>query len=133
MDAVPLQLVYDGAGPVHWDGGVGALGLQDQAGVLHPGSPGAGGAVVFDFTLQVKSLDAATAVLVGDFAHGSPADRFLYRGWRNTTGGFAQRLNHAPAASALTRRTKLSTRSDDSSARVAADITSRAPSPSSGT
>ena len=92
MDSIRLQLVYDGAGPVHWDGGAGAFGLQDKAAVLHPGSPGAAGAVVFDFTLQAKSLDAPTAVLAGDFAHGAPADRFLYLGWRNATGGFAQRL-----------------------------------------
>ena len=92
MEAIALQLIYNGAGPVHWDGGAGAFGLQDKAGMLHPGTSGAGGAVVFDFTLQVKSLDAATAVLVGEFAQGAPADRFVYLGWRNPTGGFAQRL-----------------------------------------
>ena len=92
MEAIHLQLIYDGAGPVHWDGGAGAFGLQDKQGALHPGTPGAAGAVVFDFTLQVKSLDAKIAVLTGDFAHGSPAERFLYLGWRNTAGGFAQRL-----------------------------------------
>ena len=92
MEAIALQLIYDGAGPVHWDGGDGAFGLQDKTGTLHPGTPGAGGAVVFDFTLQAKSLDAATAVLIGDFAHGTPADRFVYLGWRNATGAFAQRL-----------------------------------------
>ena len=92
MDALPLQLVYDGAGPVHWDGGADAFGLQDKQEQLHPGTPGAGGARVFDFTLKVKSLDATMAVLTGDFAHGTPAGRFLYLGWRNTTGGFAQRL-----------------------------------------
>ena len=31
-------------------------------------------------------------MLVGDFAHGKPAERFLYLGWRNAAGGFAQRL-----------------------------------------
>lgn len=92
MDTIRLQLVYDGAGPVHWDGGPGAFGLQDKAEVLRPGVPGAGGAVVFDFTLQVKSADADAVVLVGDFAHGKPADRFLYLGWRNAAGHFAQRL-----------------------------------------
>ena len=92
MDTIRLQLIYDGAGPVHWDGGAGAFGLQDKAEVLHPGVPGAGGAVVFDFTLQVKSVDAGSAVLVGDFAHGKPAERFLYLGWRNAAGNFAQRL-----------------------------------------
>ena len=92
MDAIHLQLIYDGAGPVHWDGGAGAFGLQDKVGVLHPGAAGAAGARVFDFTLQVKSLDAGMAVLTGDFAHGNPAGRFLYLAWRNRAGGFAQRL-----------------------------------------
>ena len=92
MDAIPLQLIYDGKGPAIWTPAPGAFGLQDRAEVLHPGTPGAAGAVVFDFTLQVKSLDARAVVLTGDFAHGSPAERFLYLGWRNTAGGFAQRL-----------------------------------------
>ena len=92
MEAIHLQLIYDGAGPVHWDGGADSFGLQDKAGALHPGAPGAAGARVFDFTLSVKSLEAATAVLTGDFAHGSPAKRFVYLGWRNAAGNFAQRL-----------------------------------------
>ncbi len=92
MDAVRLQLVYDGAGPVRWDGGADAFGLQDKDGALHPGTPGAAGAVVFDLTLRVKSVDAGGVVLVGDFAHGRPAERFLYLGWRNAAGNFAQRL-----------------------------------------
>ena len=92
MEAISLQLVYDGKGPVHWDGGAHAFGLQDKDEHLHPGAPGAAGARVFDFTLTVKSLDAATAVLTGDFAHGKPAERFLYLGWRNAAGHYAQRL-----------------------------------------
>ena len=92
MDTIRLQVVYDGAGPVHWDGGADAFGLQDKSGALHPGAPGATGVAVFDFTLRVKSLDAAAVVLVGDFAHGTPAERFLYLGWRNAAGNFAQRL-----------------------------------------
>ena len=92
MDAVRLQVVYDGAGPVHWDGSGAAFGLQDKAAALHPGAPCAGGAVAFDFTLRVKSVDASGVVLVGDFAHGPPAGRFLYLGWRNAAGNFAQRL-----------------------------------------
>jgi len=92
MEAIHLQLIYDGKGPAIWTPAPGAFGLQDKAGALHPGTPGAAGAMVFDFTLQVKSLDAKAVVLTGDFAHGSPAERFLYLGWRNTQGGFAQRL-----------------------------------------
>ena len=92
MESVALQLVYDGKGPAIWTPRPGAFGLQDKDGALHVGKPGARGAVVFDFTLQVKSLDAEMAVLAGDFAHGKPGDRFLYLGWANTAGGFAQRL-----------------------------------------
>ena len=92
MQAIALQLVYDGKGPAIWTPAPGAFGLQDKAGALHPGKPAAAGAVVFDFTLQVKSLDSEIAVLTGEFAHGSPAERFLYLGWANTAGGFAQRL-----------------------------------------
>jgi len=92
MDAIALQLIYDGAGPVHRDGGAGAFGLQDRHGVLHPGTRGAAGAVVFDFTLQVKSMDDEAVVLCGDLAHGSPAGRFLHLAWADTAGGFAQRL-----------------------------------------
>ncbi|MFL6696307.1 MAG: DUF5990 family protein [Vitreoscilla sp.] len=92
MQAIALQLIYDGAGPVHWQGGADAFGLQDRQGALHPGTPGAAGALVFDFTLQVKSLDSTAAVLAGEFAHGGPAERFVYLAWRNAGVGFAQRL-----------------------------------------
>jgi hypothetical protein len=39
MDALRLRVIYDGAGPVHWDGGPGAFGLQDKDEVLHPVTP----------------------------------------------------------------------------------------------
>ena len=92
MEALRLRLIYDGQGPTIWTPAPGAFGLQDKSGVLHVGTPGAAGAVVFDFALQVKSLGADQVVLVGDFAHGRPAERFLYLGWRNAAGAFAQRL-----------------------------------------
>jgi hypothetical protein len=92
MDALRLRVIYDGAGPVHWDGGPGAFGLQDKDEVLHPGALCAGGAVAFEFTFRVKTLDASSVVLVGDFAHGKPAERFLYLSWRNAAGNYAQRL-----------------------------------------
>ena len=56
-----------------------------------------------------------------------------YFAQRSIEPGGQPRRRHALAASAVTRRKKPSTRSDFSSARVAADITSSAPSPSSGT
>jgi hypothetical protein len=95
METIHLRVVYDGAGPVHWDAAAGAFGLQDKGVVLHPGAAGAAGARVFDFTLQVKSPESDPPVLSGDFAHGPPSARFLYLGWshrRDTHGGFAQRL-----------------------------------------
>ena len=92
MDAVAFQLIYDGKGPAIWTPAPGAFGLQDKAEVLHVGTPGARGAVVFDFTLQVKAMDANAVVFTGDFAHGKPAERFLYLGWRNAAGAYAQRL-----------------------------------------
>ncbi len=92
METVRLRLIYDGKGPAIWTPAPGAFGLQDKAETLHVGVPGKAGAVVFDFALQVKSLDADQVVLVGDFAHGKPAERFLYLGWRNAHGAFAQRL-----------------------------------------
>ena len=94
-DTLRLRLVYDGLGPVHWSpvaGAAGAFGLQDKSEVLHAGSLRAGGALAFDFTLRVKSVGADAVVLVGDFAHGKPAERFLYLGWRNAAGNYAQRL-----------------------------------------
>ena len=95
MDSLLLRLIYDGKGPVHWSplpGALDAFGVQDKAGILHPGTPGAAGAIVFDLVLQVKSLNADAVVLAGEFAHGTPAQRFLYLGWRNAAGNFAQRL-----------------------------------------
>ncbi len=91
-DSVRIRLVYDGVGPVFWNGGPGAFGLQDKAGTLHPGTPGAGGGVVFEFALRAKPSASGAALLSGDFAHGPPSARFLYLGWRNVDGHFAQRL-----------------------------------------
>ncbi len=50
------------------------------------------GTVVFDFSLQVKLGSTGSPVFTGSFAHGSPSERFLYLGWRDVRGAFAQRL-----------------------------------------
>ncbi len=92
MDSIHLRLIYDGAGPIHWSRAPGAFGLQDKDAVLHLGTAGAKGTVVFDFTLQVKAGSGDALVLTGDFAHGPPSARFIYLGWRNEQGAFAQRL-----------------------------------------
>ncbi len=92
MDTLPLRLIYDGAGPIHWSRKPDAFGLQDKAEVLHLGAVCPNGTVVFDFVLQVKTGTSEAPILLGDFAHGPPSGRFLYLGWRNTQGAFAQRL-----------------------------------------
>lgn len=92
MDTIRLRLTYDGKGPAIWTPLPGAFGLQDKDVVLHPGAPGTGGTTVFEFTLQARPHESGEAVLSGAFAHGPPAARFLYLGWRNAQGAFAQRL-----------------------------------------
>jgi hypothetical protein len=92
MNSIRLRVIYDGKGPLKWSGGPDGFGLQDKAGVLHRGSGGPHNTVIFDLSLQVKPADTDAPVFVGDFAHGPPAGRFLYLGWRNAQGGFDQRL-----------------------------------------
>ncbi len=89
---IDLRVTYDGAGPVFWSGYPDHFGLQDASGVLHRGEAEPGGAVIFAFSLEVKTGSAGSPVFVGPFAHGPPAKRFLYLGWRNHDGAFAQRL-----------------------------------------
>ncbi len=89
---IRFELRYDGAGPVYWSGDPRQFGLQDKSEVLHPGRAEPDGVVVFGFSLGVKPGGAGSPVFVGDFAHGPPAGRFLYLGWRNAQGAFAQRL-----------------------------------------
>jgi len=89
---IQFRLCYDGVGPVYWSGEPDHFGLQDKSGVLHQGRTGPDGLVWFDFSLAVKPAGADAPVFVGDFAHGPPAGRFLYLGWRNAQGAFAIRL-----------------------------------------
>jgi hypothetical protein len=89
---IDLRVTYDGVGPVFWNGGPDHFGLQDASEILHRGEVGADGAVTFAFSLEVKTGRAGPPVFVGPFAHGPPAKRFLYLGWRNRDGAFAQRL-----------------------------------------
>ncbi|HEY9025111.1 MAG TPA: DUF5990 family protein [Burkholderiaceae bacterium] len=92
MDMLRLRLTYDGSGPAIWTPAAGAFGLQDRDAVLHVGSPRPDGSTVFEFELRAKPHESGVAVLSGAFAHGPPAARFLYLGWRNAQGAFAQRL-----------------------------------------
>lgn len=91
-DSIRIRLIYDGLGPVTWHRDPRAFGVQDKAGVLHNGSLGPDGTVLFDMQFQVKPNGAGGAVLSGSFAHGPPSGRFIYLGWRELHGGFAQRL-----------------------------------------
>lgn len=87
-----LRIVYDGTPPNTWDGGAKDFGLQDKENVLHLGKTERSGHVVFDVSLDVKPEPTAKPVFLGDFAHGSPKERFLYLSWRNANGAYAQRL-----------------------------------------
>jgi hypothetical protein len=92
MDSIAIKLMYDGIGPVTWSRDPRGFGVQDEAGALHPGSPGPNDTVVFELTFQAKSNGSDLPVLIGTFAHGPPRGRFIYLGWRNDQGGLAQRL-----------------------------------------
>lgn len=95
METIRLRLIYDGRGPAIWSpapGAAHAFGLQDKDAVLHPGTPGPAGVAAFEFTLKTKLAEDGALVLSGDFAHGPPATRFVYLGWRHAAGHFAQRL-----------------------------------------
>ena len=88
---ISFTLKYDGAGPVYWNNDPAYFGIQDKDAVLHQGRTDEDGVVAFDFSLELKPGGAAP-VFTGAFAHGSPAERFLYLGWRNAQMAFAQRL-----------------------------------------
>lgn len=92
QETVRLRIVYDGTPPNVWDGGAKDFGVQDKANVLHIGKTERDGRIVFDVSLELKPERTPTPVFLGDFAHGSPKERFLYLSWRNTNGAYAQRL-----------------------------------------
>jgi hypothetical protein len=92
MLTVRLRVVYDGTPPNVWDGGASDFGVQDKGNVLYPGKIERDGRVMFDVSLALKPEKTANPVFLGDFAHGSPKDRFLYLSWRNANGAYAQRL-----------------------------------------
>jgi Family of unknown function (DUF5990) len=89
---IRLRIVYDGTLPNRWDGGPNDFGLQDKANMVHPGKTLADGRVVFELSLAVKPEETAAPIVLGDFVHGPPKERFLYLSWRNASGAYAQRL-----------------------------------------
>jgi len=92
MNSVHLRIIYDGNGPLIWGRKPGTFGLQDKDGHLRLGMVGASGGTVFDVSLQVKAGKSGEPVLVGSFAHGPPAKRFLYLSWAEENGTLAQRF-----------------------------------------
>jgi hypothetical protein len=88
-----FRVIYDGLGPVYWDRDPGQFGIQDASGALYPGDLDADGCISFAFSLAVKPGRADAPVFSGPFAHGPPAKRFLYLGWRNRNAAFAQRVS----------------------------------------
>jgi hypothetical protein len=92
MDFVHLRVVYDGNGPLIWGRKPGTFGLQDKDGRLQIGTIGAAGETTFELSLQVKSGKSGEPVLLGFFAHGPSAGRFLYLSWAEGDGTLAQRL-----------------------------------------
>jgi hypothetical protein len=63
------------------------FGVLDKKRGLLPGEVLADGAVQFDLDVTALIDGAGRVVIVGPLAHGSPADRFLYLGWRPIGGG----------------------------------------------
>jgi hypothetical protein len=92
LEQVRLRLVYRGGGPIGWGGGPDLWGIQDKSEGLWPGVAGEGGSLVFDLSLEVKPDTGVAPAFLGPFAHGKPAERFLYLSWRNPTGEYARRL-----------------------------------------
>lgn len=92
MLTLRLRIVHDGVPPNVWDGPPDYFGVHDKQNVLYPGKTKADGSVVFEVALDLKPDRTGAPVFIGDFAHGPPKERFLYLGWRNTNGAYAQRL-----------------------------------------
>ena len=54
------------------------FGLQDKAQQLYPGSTQPDGTVKFECQLRAERSSEGKPNFLGAFAHGTPADRFLY-------------------------------------------------------
>jgi hypothetical protein len=54
------------------------FGVQDKDQQLHAGTPQADGSILFEFEVPVKRSDDGKPNFLGTFAHGTPADRFVY-------------------------------------------------------
>ena len=78
-----LRLIHDGVQPGTPLDEPMRFGLQDAKGEVHPGLRKSGNTRHFDLTLEVRGDDkGGPPGLRGPFAHGPPADRFLYLSWK---------------------------------------------------
>jgi hypothetical protein len=57
---------------------VGTFGLQDKERRLSAGQPQPDGALVFACEVRAKRAADGTPNFLGEYAHGTPTDRFLY-------------------------------------------------------
>ena len=80
---IRLRLIHDGVSPLPPVPETLHFGLQDAKGAVHAGVAH-GDARRFDLTLDVAGREgvAALPVFRGMFAHGPPAQRFLYLSWK---------------------------------------------------
>ena len=77
--SVRLRLICINPPPMIYKGEAAVLGLQDKKGGLLRGTARPDGALVFDCALEVNRTAAADAPnFLGDYAHGTPKERFLY-------------------------------------------------------
>ena len=78
-----LRLIHDGVQPGAPLNEPMRFGLQDAKGEVHPGIRKSGNTRLFDLTLEVSGDEKrGRPGLRGPFAHGPPADRFLYLSWK---------------------------------------------------
>jgi hypothetical protein len=80
---IRLRLIHDGVQPGTPLDEPMRFGLQDAKGEVHPGIGASGNARHFDLILEVGGDDkSGRPGFRGPFAHGGPADRFLYLSWK---------------------------------------------------
>ncbi|MDX1991226.1 MAG: DUF5990 family protein [bacterium] len=74
--------------PPEFDNATTYFGLQDKANDLQPGTPRADGALEFTCTLSAaQQPGSGSPNFTGSFAHGTPAERFLYLSLGTNEGG----------------------------------------------
>ncbi|MBZ0287817.1 MAG: DUF5990 family protein, partial [Anaerolineae bacterium] len=67
------------------------FGLQDKNGALLPGTAQPDGSLLYTCTLNVQ-VEGERVNFTGAYAHGTPADRFLYLSTRGVDGAWVRRI-----------------------------------------